>query len=80
MNTEQIIKVLECCFINENCKGCPMQNSREISADCLRNAGKKVVPLIKELQAHNENLIKENKYLRERLKEEAELKEDMEGL
>lgn len=33
---------------------------------------------IKELQAHNENLIKENKYLRERLKEEAELKEDME--
>ena len=31
---------------------------------------------IKELQAHNENLKKENKYLRERLAEEMEHKED----
>lgn len=31
----------------------------------------------KDLQAHNENLRRENKYLRERLAEEAEIKEDM---
>jgi regulator of replication initiation timing len=34
---------------------------------------------VKELQAHNENLKKENKYLRERLAEEMEHKKDMEG-
>jgi hypothetical protein len=35
--------------------------------------------LIDEQQAQIENLKKENKYLRERLAEEAEIKEDMEG-
>ena len=34
---------------------------------------------IKELQAQVENLKKENKYLRERLAEEAEINEDMKG-
>jgi regulator of replication initiation timing len=35
--------------------------------------------VIDEQQAHNENLQKENKYLRERLAEEMEHKKDMEG-
>lgn len=33
----------------------------------------------KDYENHNENLKRENKYLRERLAEEAEIKEDMKG-
>ena len=107
MTTEQIIKALECCFINQNCNGCPMYNGITTQKGCLEVACKNALALIKEqqaqikvleadrnnykewyvqavgeikeFQAHNENLKKENKYLRERLAEEMEHKEDMEG-
>lgn len=61
MNTEQIINELEGLVQFLTCPS------------YIKNA----LALIKELHAHNENLKKENKYLRERLAEEAEIKEDM---
>ena len=67
MNAEQIIKALECWIKNFDGKLLNFKNLCDALA------------LIKELQAHNENLAKENKYLRERLAEEAEIKEDMKG-
>lgn len=79
MTTEQIIKALECCFINQNCNGCSMYNGIKPQKDCLEIACKNALALIKELQAHNENLKKENKYLRESLADEREHKKDMEG-
>lgn len=75
MNTEQIIKALECCFVKSNCNGCSMLGQ----CDCLRIVGRDAHALIKELQAHNENLKRENKYLRESLDDEREHKKDMEG-
>lgn len=75
MNTEQIIKAMECCFSNGSCDGCPYTER----VDCRRELERNALALIKELQAHNENLKNENKYLRERLAEEAEIKEDMKG-
>lgn len=95
MNTEQIIKALECCFVSKSCEGCPYECGDSVCIDRLK---RDALALIKELQGqivglnsaietlqgvakdyehHNENLKKENKYLRERLKEEAEHKEDM---
>ena len=79
-NTEQIIKALELCINNsilqENCEHCPYIRK---SANCMDELIQDVIALIKELQAHNENLKKENKYLRERLADEREHKEDMKG-
>jgi PHP family Zn ribbon phosphoesterase len=70
MNAEQIIKALEHCINNPLCDNCPVGVSNcHITEDALA--------LIKELQAHIENLKRENKYLRERLAEEMEHKEDM---
>lgn len=150
MNTEQIIKALECCSI-ENCNGCPYRGKchqgnpmhidalalikeqqaeieklnlrlqtplspnqlntdiynknleaqikeqeeriKELEAqdtervkhiqtlnDCriaAEEQAKKANAEIEELRAYNETLQRENKYLRERLAEEAEVKEDM---
>lgn len=77
VNTEQIIKALECCSSRDDmaCDNCPLDELNNI--DCKRVLFGITLSLIKELQAHNENLKKENKYLRERLAEEAEIKEDM---
>ena len=83
MTTEQIIKALECCANNpferglSKCNECPyIENGNcHLGITLLNDA----LALIKELQAHNENLKKENKYLRESLADEREHKEDMEG-
>ncbi len=71
-NTEQIIKALE----KEYDRHHKLEEDLKIELNIAKNL-KKTLSLIKELQAHNENLQKENKYLRERLAEEAEIKEDM---
>ena len=101
MNTEQVIKALECCS-KDDCDNCPNgfgncyanlagyalalikeQQAQIKVLEADRNNYKEwyvqAVGEIKELQAQNENLLKENKYLRERLAEEMEHKEDMEG-
>jgi hypothetical protein len=57
------------------CDNCPLDELNNI--DCKRVLFGITRSLIKELQAHNENLKRENKYLRDRLAEEAEIKEDM---
>lgn len=75
MNTEQIIKALECCFSNGSCDGCPYTER----VDCRRELERNALALIKELRAYIENFKKENKYLRESLADEREHKEDMEG-
>lgn len=76
MNTEKVIKALEYCANNDECVGvmCPYY-----ATGCENEMPKDALALFKEFQAHNENLQKENKYLRERLAEEAEVKEDMKG-
>ena len=76
MNTEQIIEALECCFSNGSCDGCPYTER----VDCRRELERNALALIKELQAHNENLKKENKYPRESLDDEREHKKDMKGI
>lgn len=76
MNTEQIIKALECFASDDDCVG---RACSYFTVGCEKIMAKDALALIKELQAHNENLKKENKYLRERLAEEAEIKEDMKG-
>ena len=78
MNTEQIIKALECCGADDDCVGeeCPYYANCQF---CITRISKDALALIKELQAHNENLKKENKYLRESLADEREHKEDMKG-
>lgn len=73
MNTEMIIKALECCS-KDDCDNCPNG-----FGNCYANLAGYALALIKELQAHNVNLKKENKYLRESLADEREHKEDMEG-
>lgn len=81
MNTEQIVKALECCKSFRDfyaCDNCPYGNA--VLADdesCTNRMSQDALALIKELQAHNENLQKENKYLRESLADEREHKEDM---
>ena len=82
MTTEQIIKALECCtqkdekgWVSPVCVDCPFS----IGKDDCKALDEYALALIKELQAHNENLKRENKYLRERLAEEAEHKDDMAG-
>jgi regulator of replication initiation timing len=74
MTTEQIIKVLEKAYDHNH----KLEEDLKIELN-ITKALKNALALIKELQAHNENLKKENKYLRERLAEEAEIKEDMKG-
>lgn len=79
MNTEMIIKGMKCCGSNPpKCSICDYRGKIG-KKDCYDYLKADALALIKELQAHNENLKKENKYLRERLAEEAEHKEDMEG-
>jgi fructose-specific phosphotransferase system component IIB len=74
MNTEQIIKALEKEYDHRH----RLEEDLNIELNIAKNL-KNALALIKELQAHNENLKKENKYLRERLAEEMEHREDMEG-
>lgn len=79
MNTEQIIKALECCGSNPpKCSICDYRG-KIWGKDCYDYLKADALALIKELQAHNENLKKENKYLRESLADEREHKEDMKG-
>ncbi len=75
MTPEQIIKALECCSGIQRCIDCPYTKVDK----CAEKSARDTIALIKELQAQNENLKKENKYLRESLADEREHKEDMEG-
>lgn len=98
MNTEQVIKALECCS-KDCCVGCPYDEIGTYS-ECVNTTIKNALALIKSQQKqikglnsaietlqgvvkdyenHSENLKRENKYLRERLAEEMEHKEDMKG-
>lgn len=52
LNREQIVNALESCFVNRNCKGCPMEGREE----CLEVVGGKALSLINELTAENERL------------------------
>lgn len=75
LNTEQIIKALEHCSANTDCKLC----SYHKCIACVDILLKDVLALIKEQQNYIENLKKENQYLRESLADEREHKEDMKG-
>lgn len=76
MATEQILKALAHCSSGAsreiNCRPCPLYGQ----SHCIVKLCKGALSIIDEKQAHNENLQKENKYLRERLAEEAKIKED----
>ena len=53
MEREQIIKALECCFVNTNCNGCPLDRKTD---DCLHLLGASAMACIKELSEENERL------------------------
>lgn len=95
MNTEQILKALDYCLSNKGCYGCPYEDESyqcDITKDSLaliksqqgqivglNSAIETLQGVAKDYENHNENLAKENKYLRESLADEREHKEDMEG-
>jgi hypothetical protein len=58
MNDNDIIKALECCFVNVNCKGCPMQNPP--MERCLSRVCSQALLLINRQKAEIERLEKEN--------------------
>lgn len=49
-----IIKALECCFVNSNCNGCPQLGKSR----CLQTACENAVYFINRLKAENERLDK----------------------
>lgn len=59
---KEIIKALECCFMEQQCNNCPLY--KEHSADCLDTVLKNAHALITRQQAENENLKVENQSLR----------------
>ena len=65
MNTEQIIKALECCYTNDSddCYNCPYTAESTPEMFCDKKLERDALALIKEQQAQNENLKKENKKL-----------------
>lgn len=79
MNTEQTLKALVHCSSGAsreiNCRPCPLYGQ----SHCIIKLCKGALSIIDEQQAHNENLKKESKYLRESLDDERKHKEDMEG-
>ena len=52
MIDNDIIKALECCHINKNCKGCPQKGKN----DCLRTASIEAIGLINRQNAEIERL------------------------
>lgn len=54
MIDKEIIKALECCFMEQQCNYCPLY--KEHSADCLDTVLKNAHALITRQQAENENL------------------------
>ena len=54
MTDNEIIKALECCFINNNCTGCPLQSPP--TEECLKVACSSALDLIKRQQAEIERL------------------------
>jgi hypothetical protein len=71
------------CWLENSIIPCARRNGKDIGLEhSTLKFYRRAVELLKEderLIAHNENLKKENKYLRERLAEEMEHKKDMEG-
>ena len=62
MESNDIIKALECCFMEQQCNNCPLY--KEHSADCLDTILKNAHALITCQQEENENLKVENQSLR----------------
>ena len=67
MNDADIIKALECCFVNENCTNCPCYENRFSVYACETEIPKQALDLIKRQQAeierlkdYNENLLSAN--------------------
>ena len=102
MNTDQIIKALECCNVIGGCKTCPyaINGRADKDGECggrmtkdattlikdklaeirgLRTAIATIRGVIESYEYHNENLKKENAYLRGRLAEEMKIAKDMKG-
>ena len=52
MKKEEIIKTLECCFVNKNCRGCP-QYEEEL---CISKTSKEALSLIREQEKRIEEL------------------------
>ena len=62
LTDNEIIKALECCFIEQQCNYCPLY--KEHSADCLDTVLKNAHALITRQKTENENLKVENQSLR----------------
>ena len=76
MSLVRVVKGLECCckwLGCGDCEDCPYYLSIRCNVKLMQDA----LAVVDELQAHNENLKKENKYLRERLAEEMKHAEDV---
>ena len=56
MTDNDIIKALECCFVNENCTNCPCYENRFSAYDCEVEIVKQAFDLIKRQQAEIERL------------------------
>lgn len=68
---KEIIKALECCFMEQQCNNCPLYKEhsvdcldKEHSVDCLDTVLENAHTLITRQQAENENLKVENQSLR----------------
>jgi hypothetical protein len=77
LTDSEIVKALECCFLNRNCKGCSVSGKPK----CLKTACLGAIDLINRLQAENNELqlkIKNYNAENEKLKAESErLKNDL---
>lgn len=73
---EEIVKALECCFINRKCTGCPARH-REHDDICLRYVGKEALEMFNSPKAEIERLQEVNADLNESLRLAAEANKDL---
>ena len=68
MTDNEIIKALECCHINKNCKGCP----QKVKNDCLRIASIEAIGLINRQKAEIERLQKQDEIAEKIIREQGD--------
>ena len=65
MTDEQIVKALECCFVNRTCRGCPLDEC--VGENCCVKVRKEVLDLINRQKAEIGRLKSDNDILSKNL-------------